>query len=135
MDDFNIVDELKSRIADPFEKRVDCGEGWFGLLSDLHDKLAHIDPNYVLFEVKEKFGALRFYYEASNPEADIIFRSLVRMYERMSERICEVTGEPGILMKRDGVYKTLNERFESEGWEQAFQPYSGIDSNGVNSEQ
>lgn len=126
--EFDIVDELKSRIVDPFGKSVDCGKGWHGLLADLHEKLVHIDPHYTLFQVKQKFGTLRFYYEASDPELDRLCKALVDMYELMSSRICEETGEPGFLMVRHGFYKTLNEKYLSEGWEEASQYFKGLKS-------
>jgi hypothetical protein len=124
--EFSIVDELKSRIADPYLKSIDCEEGWYGLLSDLHQKLVAIDPNYTLFQVKEKFGTLRFYYEASDPLLDKSCQAIVDMYERMSARVCEKTGEPGFLMVRHGQYKTLNETFLDKGWQESSQYFNSL---------
>ena len=36
--------------------------------------------------------------------------------EKRSGRLCEKTGRPGQLMRRNGVYKTLHIDFVSEGW-------------------
>lgn len=112
----NIRDELKSRIIDPFPKVIECDIGWDGLLYDLHDKLVAVDPNYTLFQVKEKFGGLRFYYSASDPTLDQIFRSIVMFYEKLSLSVCEMTGERGSLMVKSGFYKTLAESFLHDGW-------------------
>lgn len=135
MDEFSIVDELKSRIQDPYPKTVSCGQGWNGLLTDLHNKLVGVDPHYTIFQVKEKFGSLQFYFEPSDPAVAKACYRIVSMYERLSERVCEVTGLHGSLMVRNGVYKTLHERFKNEGWENAPASRSSIQPVGVDSEQ
>lgn len=40
---------------------LQCGTGWYGLLIELDAKIASICPGYVIDQVKEKFGTLRFY--------------------------------------------------------------------------
>lgn len=112
-----IREELISRIIDPFEKQIYCESGWDGLLYDLHDKVVAVDPNYTLAQVKEKFGTLRFYYNASNPEQHEIIRTLVRFYEKLSGSVCEKTGARGSLMFKGGLYKTLSDEYLDQGWE------------------
>lgn len=111
-----IREELTARIIDPFEKVIECEEGWDGLLYDLHDKLVAIDPNYTIAQVKEKHGGLRFYYNASDPGVDKVIRSVVDFYEKMSYNVCEKTGRPGHLAMKDNVYKTLSREFLDDGW-------------------
>lgn len=113
----SIRQELISRIIDPFEKAIYCEPGWNGLLYDLHDKIVAVDPDYTIAQVKEKFGTLRFYYNASNPERDELIRTLVRFYEKLSGSVCEKTGERGSLMVKRGLYKTLADKYLDEGWE------------------
>lgn len=114
----DIKAELKNRILDSFPKEISCDDGWLLLLTELHEAMCEIDPNYRLYQVKEKFGGLCFYYAISNPELFRKVRDLVSFYEDLSLGICEVTGKPGTLMIRNGVYKTLNESFKDEGWEE-----------------
>jgi hypothetical protein len=111
-----IREELRSRIIEPFSKDINCDIGWDGLLVDLHDKVVAIDPNYTLCQVKEKFGGLRFYYNASDPTLDQIIRSVVSFYEKLSYSVCEVTGGPGQLMHQKERYKTLSLAFIKVGW-------------------
>jgi hypothetical protein len=111
-----IREELTSRIIDPFDKVIYCDNGWDGLLVDLHDKVVAIDPRYTLCQVKEKFGGLRFYYNASDPTLDQIVRSVVSFYEKLSYSVCEVTGGPGQLMHKNERYKTLSPSFVKDGW-------------------
>lgn len=77
---------------------LSIGEGWYPLVAQLDRDLAAIDPSYVLHQVKQKFGSLRYYYgsslEYTSPNV-VKMRSLVAEAEDASTRICEVCGQPG----------------------------------------
>ncbi len=80
---------------------LEHGLGWLGIVHTLHNRLAHLDPDYRVYQIKEKFGMLRYYCSAGggsalDEEADAI-RSLVSEAERQSSITCEVCGEPGTL--------------------------------------
>lgn len=115
----DIKQELINRIVEPFAKTIDCEDGWLPLLADLHEHLSDIDPNYTIYQVKEKFGGLRFYYSLSNPEVADDAQKVVNFFETISLTICEKTGLPGQLMTRNGWYKTLNDTYTNEGWKPA----------------
>lgn len=112
----DIKQQLISRIIEPFYKGIDCEDGWLPLLTDLHNAIVELDPNYTIYQIKEKFGGLCFYYALSNPTAAADARKIVNHYEKLSHTICEKTGQPGRLMKRNGQYKTLNDTYINEGW-------------------
>lgn len=114
----HIKDEIKSRIIEPFTKSIDCGDGWLPLIAELHEALVEVDPQYRVYQVKEKFGKLCFYYAISNPDLFAKVKDIVKLYEDMSGSICEKTGKPGKRMVRNGYYKTLNESFKDEGWQE-----------------
>lgn len=85
----------------------DCGDGWFTLLDVLCRELQgqtdkHGAPQLEAVQVKEKFGALRFYVTTSNE----VQQALVRMTEFLSMRTCEECGAPGQLSTNDGWYAT-----------------------------
>lgn len=42
---------------------IQCGPGWYPLLVELDERLAEICPDYVVLQVKEKFGTLRYYLD------------------------------------------------------------------------
>lgn len=118
----HIKEEIKSRIIEPFPKSIDCGDGWMPLIAELHEALLEVDPHYRVYQVKEKFGKLCFYYAISNPELFAKVKDLVKLYEDMSSSICEKTGKAGKLMVRNGYYKTLHESFKDDGWEEVGDP-------------
>jgi hypothetical protein len=81
---------------------MECGDGWFLLIDSLcHSIQEHINnhnkyiqegekavPQMVFTQVKEKFGALRIYYEGG----DAYCQGLLDMAEGMSYRTCENCG-------------------------------------------
>lgn len=113
----DIRKELESRIIDGFSKSIDCEDGWLSLLERLHNEIVLIDPDYQIYQVKEKLGGLRFYHTSKDKILDGKISKIVNYYEKMSYHICEKTGSQGVLMKRNGWYKTLSPPFQYEGWE------------------
>lgn len=83
-----------------------CGDGWFDIIYRLSKDIQDLNPpeNFEVFEVKEKFGGLRFYAENSNEEIN----ALINKAEEESYVTCEVCGKPG--RPRDGGWvRTLCE--------------------------
>ena len=85
----------------------ECGEGWYQLLHNLcRELLTLFDKNNVdaeqfrVLQVKEKFGALRFYYSVSLLPEDLHteIRRIINKYENISKTTCERCGQPGKLM-------------------------------------
>lgn len=92
------------------EKVAMCvGPGWRLLVLKLIEDLLSIGWDAHVFQVKEKFGGLRFYASAmSNEGYDLIHKA-----EEQSYTICEECGEPGQVY-RDGWWKTLCEKHAKE---------------------
>ena len=78
------------------------GDGWFDLIWDLSSKLEPLIQKCIdeeqdtelypkAFQVKEKFGGLRFYMTCGSRE---IF-DLINETEVLSHKICEECGKPG----------------------------------------
>jgi len=107
------------RFVGNFPATIDCGKGWWPLIRAIDDEINKLDPNYSVYQIKEKFGGLRFYYAPSDPKNSSIITAIISKYESLSYKTCEVTGEEGFLMIRNGhLYKTLNASFaEQDGWE------------------
>ena len=98
----------KQRSKEPFALFLfECGNGWFELIWDLALNIQqHIDSTgchqVVAVQVKEKFGALRFYIGA----ADDHIHALIDAAEQQSEFICETCGKPGTNKATYGWFRT-----------------------------
>jgi hypothetical protein len=72
-----------------------CGDGWFDLIDVLcillENETKHGGSQVVAFDVKEKFGTLRFAADGGNETQ----WGMIEMAEAMSSRICDVGGAPG----------------------------------------
>ncbi len=116
---------ILERINAPWMPRIDCGEGWYALLLELDQALSQVEPAYVILQVKEKFGALRFYFELPEPhlisessdaqqaeverraEQQRVMTTLVIEAEERSMRTCERCGAPARTASRvEGWLKT-----------------------------
>lgn len=73
---------------------IECGEGWHDIVWACHRELFRIDPDYQPLQIKEKFGGLRYYFNSSHRDKEIM-NMVVDKYEKMSFTICEECGEPG----------------------------------------
>lgn len=109
---------------------LSCGDGWYNLVHDLCTEImeaykeAGREIDIEIYQIKEKFGTLRFYYGfKSQPRRiqgfDFIgiqgvggvritprengfekkISDIVRKYEKMSAEVCEICGKPGRLRK------------------------------------
>lgn len=105
---------------DGWGRRISHDEGWYPLVVNLDERLAAIDPDYVVHQVKEKFGTLRYYCAPSgDPSTELwdTFHGIVGEAERMSAITCERCGEPGLLHETNHLVKTLRaSRAETLGY-------------------
>lgn len=92
-----------------------CDDGWFDLIDTLCMNIQHHCDHskectqVVAAQVKEKFGALRYYVEGGD---DYVY-GLIDMAQSMSNKICETCGNPGIPRSK-GWIKTRCDKCEEE---------------------
>lgn len=91
--DEDMKDETISCLAFGFE----CMDGWYGLLVSLLTEISKetVPENFVIAQIKEKFGSLRFYVDNSTTE----IYNIISKYEKLSETTCEVCGKTGKLQR------------------------------------
>ena len=91
------ITELMDRFHRMFAPCFDfsCGTGWQTLITDLVEKLDALSPDITVVQVKEKFGALRFYIEQCPESVFDEAERLISEAEHLSARTCEVCGQPG----------------------------------------
>ena len=100
------------RINPEYGITISCDEGWWSLIALCDKELASVDPLYTVFQIKEKFGGLRYYYSPSNPDSRKKMDEIVLKYEKICSMTCEMTGKHGYLMINGwGLVKTLNNEF------------------------
>lgn len=93
-----------------------CGNGWYELLDSLCYALQNTtkkygEPQVVGFQIKEKFGTLRFYCNGTTTIQD----ALIGMAEDLSGKICEKCGDMANVSLREGPWiRTLCDTCENE---------------------
>lgn len=102
-----IEQRLTNRIPKPWGRYISCQEGWYKILGELDTKLAYLDPDYKINQVKEKFGTLRFYFETTK---DGLIRDImndcVDAATYASSYTCEYCASPLGMLQDDGWVKT-----------------------------
>ena len=102
----NVLDAEGNLINEYFQMtagHLGINEGWFGLIHDLLEELLVTDWDKDVHQVKEKFGGLRFYVGGASEE----IHKIIRKYEELSYKTCEVCGEHGELRKDCGWHGGL----------------------------
>ena len=104
------LQEILDRINDNYHKSIDCESGWYPLIINCHKELLALDPNYEVFQIKQKFGGLRYYFGTNDDAKRADMHNVTRKYENLAYTICEETGKEGaVLMKSTlGYMKTLH---------------------------
>ena len=86
---------IMMRIPDGWGRWISCDRGWYQIIVDIDRKLAKLDPNYSIHQVKEKFGGLRFYFEPTSSvdaRAREEMRKIVGRGEAEAAKTCEQCG-------------------------------------------
>lgn len=104
------LERILRRIPDGWGRWISHDAGWYPIVVACDERLAKIDPNYIVHQVKEKFGALRYYCTPSGePSSELweTFENITSEAEHASASTCERCGEPGVLHRGNHLVKTL----------------------------
>lgn len=105
------IERILRRIPDGWGRWISVDAGWYPLVIATDARLAEIDSNYVVHQIKEKFATLRYYCAPSSddPSPDVIeaFDAITDDAERASAITCECCGQPGVLQRTRYRTKTL----------------------------
>ena len=75
------MSQMLDRFHKDYDKRIDCDPGWYDLIEKIDVELRVIDPEYTIYQIKEKFGALRFYFDTEEPpETRTYMQEIVSAY-------------------------------------------------------
>lgn len=138
MSQFEKHEEWKRKFPLCFEREGCCmafgiehGAGWNSIVEELLQKIeAHLaekyaagfrDPDYgfVIDQIKEKFGTLRFYVSGAD---DTIFKWIDEA-ERRTSYTCEKCGKPASLHCRKGVF-WIHTFCDDHATEYGYEPYN-----------
>lgn len=112
------IEKIRQKIVPEYGQLISVDEGWHKLVINCDAELSALDANYKIYQIKEKFGGLRYYFEPSQSTKDYVVNKMadiVHIYEEMSYNVCEATGQVGVRMiSPEGHYKTLNPKFAAE---------------------
>ena len=95
------------KYSQPEEKYYNYPLGWTLLVHNLINKLKLMKEDVIVYQIKEKFGGLRFSCSGSQE-----VQNLVRGAENDSFNICQECGLPGQLMIKNGWYSTVCARHQ-----------------------
>ena len=105
------LETILRRIPDGWGRWISIDAGWYPLVVATDRRLAAIDADYVVHQIKEKFGTLRYYCapgsEDPSPELLDAFDAITDDVEAASAVTCERCGEPGVLQRSRYWAKTL----------------------------
>lgn len=113
-------DDIRAAYSGYFTKYPECHPGWDAILREFFDTVVRSVPDpqdFRLLQIKEKFGELRIYYALGNV-TDEVRQAVDAAYDlasTKSDTTCEVTGEPGVLINRQGYYCVRCERLMKPG--------------------
>ncbi len=103
------LDDVDRRCAPHWDggaAEISVGAGWADAIVAGIDYAESYDPNFVLYQVKEKFGELRFYSSLPLEVSSVV--------ESFADGVCEVCGEPGVASSVHGWVSTLCEEHATQ---------------------
>jgi hypothetical protein len=111
-----LEEKLEARIPVGWSRSLRCGTGWYPLLDELDTMISYLAPNYELYQVKEKYGTLRFYIGGPSKDkitSDIV-DNLIQYATEISSITCESCGAARYGKIRSRYDRTV--KLRNDGW-------------------
>lgn len=113
-----LAEKLYTKYPEIFVNRenfwgFECGDGWYDLIDSLCSQITfHLKHNakpgteqFVVSQVKEKFGGLRFYGDGGDDK----IHHFIWFAESFSHRVCETCGAPGKTRSGGWIYTSCDQ--------------------------
>jgi hypothetical protein len=106
-----------TRHVDHVSEACDDYTGWSELITELHRHLSYLSPDYEVFQIKEKFGGLRYYANYVSRAGETveqqtvgnqIFRRLIDETERRSWHHCMTCSEQADLYESSSGWRYVS---------------------------
>jgi hypothetical protein len=88
----------------PIQLGTSIARGWWPIVEEVSEKIEALRTDYVVVQIKEKFGSLRYYAHGTNSEE---VAKLITDAEARSYLTCECCGNPGVLRDERRYVLTL----------------------------
>lgn len=85
-------------------------DGWKNIVLETDEMLNHVDPDYKIAQVKEKYGTLRYYFDSNCDYGSVerkIMDAIIVWAETLSAHTCEHCGKNGKLRTETYYMRTL----------------------------
>jgi hypothetical protein len=112
----SIAIDILDRFDESYTPSLDIRPGWIPIVFSLHNKILSLVNDYKIYQIKQKFGTLRFYaypivLDATSTQnryhIDQIYNHLVQTAEKQSATTCEICSATAKLTKNHYRYETL----------------------------
>jgi hypothetical protein len=101
---------ILSKIYPQYGITLNINPGWIPLIVDLHKQISSLVPDYRIYQIKEKFGSLRYYADFTTSIENIknfeYLSELIQTAELKSQTICDICTQPATLRNHSFIYKT-----------------------------
>lgn len=102
------LEAIKARFEPGWGNHLFIGPGWHTLIINLDHALNAIYPEYTLYQVKEKFGSLRYYIGSVPTHLYEEIQRRITFAELLASGTCEECGDTATAKLRSGSWlKTL----------------------------
>lgn len=64
----NDIQDILNHIDPQYEKTIHTPETWHPHIIECHKQLKNLDPQYTIYQIKEKFNELRYYFHTTQPD-------------------------------------------------------------------
>ena len=88
----------------------ECNEGWYPAIEKMLDKMMEDPVKVTVYQIKEKFGELRCYYEGGSE----VSKQAVEEAEKALEIVCEMCGEVGIRRNTRWIRVLCDKHYEEQ---------------------
>ncbi len=88
-------EEIRNRVENGMGCGSAIGEGWYDIIRELDKQIAELYPEYVVNQVKEKFGGLRYYIDDIPDEVHADVYDFINEAYMKANVSCDVCGAPG----------------------------------------
>lgn len=102
------LERILHRIPPGWGRWISCHAGWYPLIIRTDAFLDHIDADYELHQIKEKWGCLEYYAAtAKGLDVEQAMRAVTDAARAESQRVCEMCARAGAPVERQAWIKTL----------------------------